>query len=58
MDDKTEDLAFQAFPFTLASDSLHATKSSDMGPPPLLPTRRKVSCGFLSPLKIHQLGRV
>jgi hypothetical protein len=28
-----------------------------MGPPALLPIRRKVCWGFLSPLKIHRLGR-
>jgi hypothetical protein len=27
-----------------------------MGPPVLLPIRRKVCCGFLSPLKIHRLA--
>jgi hypothetical protein len=36
---------------------LHAVKSYDMGPPALFPVRRKVCCGFLSPLKIHRLGR-
>jgi hypothetical protein len=29
-----------------------------MGPADLLPIRRKVCCGFVSPLKIHCLGRV
>jgi hypothetical protein len=28
-----------------------------MGPPALLPIRRKVCCGFLLPLKIHRIGR-
>jgi hypothetical protein len=28
-----------------------------MGPSDLFPIRRKVCCGFLSPLKIHRLGR-
>jgi hypothetical protein len=32
-------------------DLLHAVKSYDMGPPALLPIRRKVYCWFLSPLK-------
>jgi hypothetical protein len=39
-------------------DLEHAVKSYDMGPPALLPVRRKVCCGCLSPLKIHRLGRV
>jgi hypothetical protein len=29
-----------------------------MGPAALLPIRRKVFCGFLSPLKVHRLARV
>jgi hypothetical protein len=29
-----------------------------MGPQALIPIRRKVCCGFLSPLKIHRVGRV
>jgi hypothetical protein len=29
-----------------------------MGPPALLPIRRKLCCGFLAPLKIHRLCRV
>jgi hypothetical protein len=37
---------------------LPAVKSYDMGPPALLPIRRKVCNGFLSSLKIHSLGRV
>jgi hypothetical protein len=37
---------------------LHTVKSYDMRPTPLLPLRRKVCCGFLSPLKILHLGRV
>jgi hypothetical protein len=44
--------------FRTSTDLLHAVKSYDMGPPALLPIRRKVCCGFLSPLKIHRLGRV
>jgi hypothetical protein len=36
---------------------LHAIKSYDVGPPALLSVRRKVCCGFLSPLKFHHLGR-
>jgi hypothetical protein len=44
--------------FDMSTDLLNAVKSYDMGPPALLPIRRKVSCGFLSPLKIHRLGRV
>jgi hypothetical protein len=36
---------------------LHAMKSYDMGPLALLPIRRKVCCGFLSPLEVHCLGR-
>jgi hypothetical protein len=39
-------------------DLEHAVKSYDMGPPGLVPVRRKMCCGFLSPLKIHRLGRV
>jgi hypothetical protein len=31
-------------------------KSYDMGPLALLPIRRKVCYGLLSPLKIHRLG--
>jgi hypothetical protein len=34
---------------TLASDFLHAAKSYDMGPPALLPVRRKVCSDFYSP---------
>jgi hypothetical protein len=41
-----------------STDLLHAVKSYDMGPPALLPIRRKVCWGFLSALKIHRLGRV
>jgi len=48
----------QVFLFILASYFLHAVKSYDMGPTALLPLRRKVCCGFLSPLKIHRLGWV
>jgi hypothetical protein len=32
----------------------HTIKSYDMGPPALLPIRRKVCCGFLEPLKTHR----
>jgi hypothetical protein len=39
-------------------DFEHAVKSYDMGPSALVPVRRKVSCGFLSTLKIHRLCRV
>jgi hypothetical protein len=34
---------------------LYAVKSYDKGPPALLPLRRKVCCGFVSPLKISRL---
>jgi hypothetical protein len=37
-------------------DLLRALKSYDMGPPALLPIRRKACCGLLSPLKMHRLG--
>jgi hypothetical protein len=37
---------------------LHAVKPYDMGPPTLIPLRRKGSWAFLSPLKIHRLGWV
>jgi hypothetical protein len=33
---------------------LHAVKSYDTGPPALLSLRRKVSCGFWTPLKIYR----
>jgi hypothetical protein len=33
-------------------------RSYDMGLPALLPVRRKVCCGFLSPLKINCFGPV
>jgi hypothetical protein len=36
---------------------LHAVKSYGMGPPALLPLRKKECCRFLSPLKIHRLRR-
>jgi hypothetical protein len=38
--------------------SLTCRKIFDVGPPALLPIWMKVCCGFLSPLKIHRLGRV
>jgi hypothetical protein len=44
--------------FDTSTDLLHAVKSYDMVPPALLHIRRKVCCGFLSPLKIHHLGGV
>jgi hypothetical protein len=34
----------------------HAVKSYDMGPPALLPLRRKVCCGILLPLKINLIA--
>jgi hypothetical protein len=38
---------------------LHTVKSYDIGPSRFyFPSERKVCCGFLSPLKIHRLGRV
>jgi hypothetical protein len=37
--------------------SLTCPKSYDTGPPALLPIRRKVCRVFVSPLKIHRLGR-
>jgi hypothetical protein len=40
------------------SGFLHAVKFHDIGLPALLPVRRKVCCGLLSPLKIHRLGRI
>jgi hypothetical protein len=40
------------------SDILHAVKSYNMEPPDLLLLRRKARCGFVSPLKIHSLGRI
>jgi hypothetical protein len=39
------------------TDLEHAVKSYDVGPPALLPIRRKLCCGILSS-KIHRLGRV
>jgi hypothetical protein len=39
-------------------DLQHAVKSYGMGPSTSLAIRRKVCCGFLSPFKIHRLGRV
>jgi hypothetical protein len=45
--------------FAFESDFfLRAVKSHDMVLPALLPLRRKLCCGFLSPLKIHRLGWV
>jgi hypothetical protein len=44
--------------FTLRSYFTHAVKSCVMGPTGLLPLRRKVWHVFLSPFKIHSLGRV
>jgi hypothetical protein len=49
---------FEVSLFIVANDFLHAVKSYDMGTTALLPLQRKVSCGFLSPLKIHRLSRV
>jgi hypothetical protein len=47
--------AADVFLFILASDFfLHVVKSYDMRSPALLPHRRKVCCGFLSPLKVHR----
>jgi hypothetical protein len=36
----------------------HAVKSYDVGNPASFPLRRNFYGGFLSPLKIHRLGRV
>jgi hypothetical protein len=55
---KEMNLAFEVHLFTLRSYFLHAAKFYNMKPIALLPLRRKVCCGFLSPLKIHHLGRV
>jgi hypothetical protein len=49
-------LPFKHFVHTCAW-FLYASKSYDMGPPALIPIRRKVCCGLLSPLEIHRLGR-
>jgi hypothetical protein len=51
MGERNENLVLQIIFFILATDFLHAVKSYDMGPPALLLPRRKVFCGFLSPLK-------
>jgi hypothetical protein len=50
MDKRSEDLALQAFLFTLASDFLHAVKSYDMGPLALLPSEVKCAADFYRPL--------
>jgi hypothetical protein len=38
--------------------SFTCLKINGMGPPALLPIRRNVCCGYLSPLEIHRLDRV
>jgi hypothetical protein len=55
---RNEHFAYPIHYFDTSTDLLHAVKSYDMGPTALLPVRRKVCCGFLSPLKIHRLGWV
>jgi hypothetical protein len=50
MEERSEDLALQVI--------FYAIKSYNMGPPALLPIRRKVCYGHLSLLKIHRLGQV
>jgi hypothetical protein len=49
--------AFEVSLFMIQSDFLHAIKSYDTGPTALLSLRKKRAV-FLSPLKIHCLGRV
>jgi hypothetical protein len=44
--------------FDTSTDILHAVKSYDMGFSALVPIRRTMRCGFLSPLKIHRFGWV
>jgi hypothetical protein len=51
-----ENLALQSIFVLLASDFLHAVKCYDMGPPVLLPLRKKESCGFHGPEKSIALG--
>jgi hypothetical protein len=46
---------YEVFVFMLATDFLRAVKPYDTEPPALLPFRRKVLCGFLSPLKSSPL---
>jgi hypothetical protein len=48
----------EVFLFILASDFSHSIKSYNMGPPALLPLQTKACCGFLFPLKIHNLSQV
>jgi hypothetical protein len=51
MDKRSEDLALQAFLFTLASDFfLHSVKSYDIGPLALLTSEGKCAAGFYRPL--------
>jgi hypothetical protein len=42
----------------MSTDLKYAVISYDIGPLALLPTRRKMCCGFLSPLEIHRLQTV
>jgi hypothetical protein len=48
MDERSEDLALQAFLFTFASDFLHAVKSY-MGTTALLPTEGRCAVDFYRP---------
>jgi hypothetical protein len=48
-------LAFEISLLILRSDLLYAITSYDMGPKAVFPLRRKVSSGFLLPLKIHRI---
>jgi hypothetical protein len=52
--EENENLVY--LPPETSRDLLHAVKFYDVGPPALLSIRRKLSCGFLSPLKVHRLG--
>jgi hypothetical protein len=56
MDKRSENFAYQYLKYLKGSLMCH--KYYDMGPLALLPIRRKVCCGFLSPLKIHRLDWV
>jgi hypothetical protein len=57
IDEISENFVFQAF-FFCTCDVLRAVKFYDMGPPALLPIRRKMCCGIVSPLTINRLCRV
>jgi hypothetical protein len=51
-------LAFRRIFYGTCKWFVHAVISYDIGPPALVPLRRKACCGFLSPLKVHRLGWV